>query len=225
MLKKLMHAVIGMTSLTVVGIAAAEVTTYPDAPYYSPAPIPVAVASPSYIPDEGFVLGVQGGYADTHWSNIDFGNYTVDDTGFAARVYAGFDFNRFFGFELGYAYLPKATDNFGNSISNYAFDLLAKLSIPVTRGLSLHAKAGGGYLHSSADVIVNPLTLATFTASTSHFGPAFGVGAAYEVIPNLAIGLDWLRYSGNGELFNGNYQPSPDAVFLGLSYKFPVTYT
>ena len=74
----------------------------------------------------------------------------VSGTGFAARLYGGFDLNRFFGLELGWTYLPTADDSYGNSITNYAIDLLAKLSIPVTAGFSLHAKAGGSYLSQQA---------------------------------------------------------------------------
>lgn len=224
MLKKsLLNTVIGLTTFTAAGaaFAGAVATTYAgDGNYYSPAPIPIATPAAGYATDRGFVIGIQGGYADTHWDNLNIDDFNFDSSGFAARLYAGWDFNRFFGLELGYAMLPSADSNFGESISNYAIDLLAKLSIPVTRGFSIHAKAGGGYFASSADNEFNNISV-----GSSHFGPAFGVGADYELIPNLAIGLDWMRYSGQGEVFGGDYQPSPDAVFLGLSYKFPVRYS
>lgn len=210
-------AALGAVNAAMAGGAVA--TTYAgDGSYYSPAPIPIATISPNYATDRGFVLGIQGGYADTHWDNLNVDGFSIDASGFAARIYGGWDFNRFFGLELGWAYLPTADSNLGGSIGNYAIDLLAKLSMPVTRGFSVHAKAGGGYFKSSPDTILTGL-------GTGHFGPAFGVGANYEIVPNLAIGLDWMRYSGQGEVFGGSYQPSPDAVFLGLAYKFPVRYS
>lgn len=222
-IRTVVKGVIACVAFGMASVALANgVTTYAgDNNYYSPAPIPIATLAPSYPSDQGFVLGVQGGYADTHWDNLNVNGLTFSGTGFAARVYGGYDINRFFGMELGWTYLPTASDNFGDDITNYAVDLLAKLSLPVSNGFSIHAKAGGSYLVSNADSSIAAL-VGTTSVGGSHFGPAFGVGAAYEVIPNLAIGLDWMRYSGNGQVFSGSYQPSPDAVFLGLSYKFPV---
>ncbi len=186
---------------------------------YSEAPVPIAIAPPYVYSDSGFVLGLQGGYGNTHWSNINFDDVIdFSDGGFAGRAYLGYDINKFFGFEGGFTYLPKATSDFGH-ITNYAFDILAKLSLPVTGGFSIHAKAGGGFFHSSVDDDI--VEVVGGSTSRSHFGPVFGVGAAYEIIPNLAIGLDWERYSGNGKISSSSYQPSPDVVFLGLSYKFP----
>jgi len=226
--KSVVSLTIGCAALSLASVAMASGNNYYS---YSEAPVPVASASPyaSYS-DAGIVIGVGGGYADTHWNNINnlvvydaFGNPVVisgfSGTGFTARGFIGYDFNKFFGLEAGYTYLPKATDDFGDSITNYAIDILAKLSVPVTSGFSVHAKAGGAYLHSN---LSNNSGLIIDDGSRSHFGPAFGVGAQYEIIPNLAIGVDWMRYSGQGKLNESSYQPSPDAVFLNVSYKFPV---
>lgn len=173
----------------------------------------------------GFVVGVQGGYGDTHWSDRR-GWSDVDNTGFAGRGYLGFDFTKYVGIESGVTYLPKTTfDGVSSSdlsIRNYAIDLLAKLSVPFTPVFSVYAKAGGSYLNSKLEV-------SGFGSSTeTHIGPAFGVGAAYEVVPNLAIDLSWMRFSGGNTFkdsntgFSHGYQPSPDVVLLGVSYKFPV---
>lgn len=211
--------VIGLAALSSTLSAVANNNYYDDS-YYTKAPIPVASPSPYYnTSDAGFVLGLEGGYADTHWDNINFIGSSISDSGFAARAFIGYDFNQYFALENGYVYLPKATvDNFDASISNYAIDLLGKISVPVTSGLRVYAKAGLGYLHSSENSnFFNENTV-------SHFGPAFGVGAGYEIVPNLALNLSWMRYSGNGDLNdNGNYQPNPDVVLFGLSYKIPIT--
>ncbi len=180
----------------------------------------------------GFVVGAQGGYADTHWDDFS-GNpgerSLVKDTGFTARGFLGFDFNKYLGLEAGYTYLPKVTVTGDDSseIKNYAVDLLAKLSVPVTNVFSVYAKAGGSYLDSKLEIE------GTDSRTNSHIGPAFGVGAAYEVVPNLAIDLSWMRFSGqtsqsntpDTDHFYGDRQPSPDVVLLGVSYKFPVNYS
>lgn len=180
--------------------------------------------------DAGFVVGIQGGYADQHWDNLfspAVAPANVKDTGFSARGFVGYDINKMFGVETGYTYFPKTTisgvQNF--DIKNYAVDLLAKLSVPVTNVFSVYAKAGGSYLDAKADSTVAGVSN---SSSHSHIGPAFGVGAAYEVVPNLAVDLSWMRYSGQGHTVQDNqmvYQSSPDAVFLGVSYKFPARYS
>lgn len=191
--------------------------------YYVQAPVPIATPSP-YASDASadepyFTIGLQGGYANTHWDNLAFPQTSISSTGFAARGYLGFGFNRFISVESGYIYLPRAriNDQFGQSshINNYAVDLLGKLTVPVTGGLDLFAKAGLGYFNSSGSSLLG-------RTQTGHFGPAFGVGAAYEVVPNLAIDLSWMRYSGNGRIADASYQPNPDAILLGLSYKLPL---
>lgn len=180
--------------------------------------------------NSGFVVGIQGGYADLHWDNLfnvtatDFlgsehFDFDTKDTGFAARGFVGYNINQYFGLETGYTYLPKTT--FGNvnelEIKTYAIDLLAKLSVPVTPVFNVYAKAGGSYLSSKIEIPSESRT-------NTHFGPAFGVGAAYEVVPNLAIDLSWMRFSGQGEI-GDNYQPSPDVALLGISYKFPTNFS
>ncbi len=204
----------------------------------------------------GFVIGAQGGYADTHWDNtLNFFNLIntigadgddvssdVKDSGFAARLYLGYNVNHNFGIEAGYVFLPNAkvtlTDNTsGDSqtikIKNYAIDLVAKLMVPVSDGFGLYAKAGGAYFHSTYDPNSGTFTnLDGVTQSSydtaSHFGPAYGVGAFYEFNQNIGIDLSWMHYSGNNQQFdsNGNlntdYQPNPDLALLGIYYKFPV---
>ncbi|MFT3741488.1 MAG: outer membrane beta-barrel protein [Gammaproteobacteria bacterium] len=205
-----------------VGLSSAALAYCDDNNYYSPGPIPVATPPAYAAADAGFIIGLQGGYGNTHWDNID---NNISSTGFAGRGYLGYQFNPFFGIESGFTYLPKATDDINGvdfDVTNYAIDLLGKLSWPVTPGFSLYAKAGVAYLNSN----VSTNLIGVDSTSRSHVGPAYGVGAQYEIIPNLALSVDWMRFSGDGDVtdFN-NYQPQQDAAFVGLSYKFPTHYS
>ncbi len=191
----------------------------------------------------GFVLGAQAGYADTHWNNpynssdvaainraINSlgirGSLDTTDTGFAGRLYVGYDFNNYFGTELGYIYLPKAKVKFGGtelySIKNYAVDLFGKLSMPIANGFGVYAKAGAAYFKSTAGDDDDSLNL--LTGSASHVGPAYGVGLFYQITPQFAADLSWTRYSGEGK-WDNDYQPNPDVFMFGLSYKFPVNFS
>ncbi len=182
--------------------------------------------------DAGFVIGVQGGYGNTHWDNVaGLGSssiFSVKDTGFAARGFVGYDFNKCFGLELGYTHLPttKITwsipDTSGTlNISSYGIDLLGKISLPVTPVFKIYAKAGLGYLHASSSGLDNFDGDNNGSGSSKHLGPAYGVGASYEIIPNLAIDATWLRYSGQNNQNSSNYIPDADVGLIGLSYKFP----
>lgn len=170
--------------------------------------------------DAGFVIGAQAGYGDTHWNDFFsvFPGVSTDHTGFAARGFVGYDINKCFGIEAGYTYLPTTTlsaNGQSADIDSYGLDLLGKISLPITPVFKIYAKAGLGYLHASADNNLGG-------GSQSHTGPAYGVGAAYEVIPNLSVDAGWLRYSGQGNLSDSNYIPQADVALVGLSYKFPI---
>jgi opacity protein-like surface antigen len=236
--KKCLILISSLASFSIISVANAQ-------NYFCPRP-PICTTG-------GIVIGVQGGYANTHWDNVenignnpisddlfeDVDSSTSKDDGFAGRVYLGFDITPFFGIESGYAFLPNAnittffedgTDVAGN-IKNYAIDVLAKLMIPVVNGFSVYAKAGAGYFHSDFQNFssTNPdIEVDNSNDSASHIGPAYGVGAAYEVIPNLVVDLSWMRYSGDNHLFNNDgsfnndYQPNPDLILVGISYKFPL---
>lgn len=172
-------------------------------------PAPVVAAS-----DAGFVVGVQGGWANTHQTGG--GLSAGDDDGFAARGYLGYDFNKFFGLEAGYTYLPKTTYDLGGDTKNYAVDLLAKLTYPVNNAFSVFAKAGAGYLNQKTEAVDGTST------TSDRIVPAFGVGVGYQIMPNLAIDASWLRYSGGNNDASSNVVSNVDFASLGLSYKFPV---
>lgn len=186
--------------------------------YVNKGAVPVATTpAPAVFSNDGagFVVGVQGGWANTHQ---DFGGVSGDDDGFAARGYVGYDFNKYLGVEAGYTYLPKTTfDNADGDIKNYAVDLLGKISYPVNNAFSVFAKAGAGYLNQKYESVAGNQT-------NDKIVPAFGVGAAYQIMPNLAVDASWLRYSGGNvdTSSSSDFVTNVDFASVGLSYKFPV---
>src|SRR5262249_28833893 len=182
--KSVMNVGLGLTTFCLATSAVAWSDNYyaSDNYYsYTQAPVPLAVPNPYGLTDAGFVIGIGGGYANTHWDNVPTNGLTsISPDGFAGQIFLGYDFSRYFRLQGGYFYLPKATDDtFVFQATNYVLDILAKLSLPVSTGFSIYALAGGSYLHSS---VSNPNGLPVPSdGSLSHFGPAFGVGAAYEL--------------------------------------------
>ena len=68
---------------------------------------PVAATTPAANNDAGWIVGGQLGWANTHQADVPvLGSVPGSDTGLAARAYVGYDFNRYFGAESGYTFLP-----------------------------------------------------------------------------------------------------------------------
>ena len=208
--------------------------------------------TPAPAPQSAFYIGGSAGWGDTHWDNVfEFAELATipgvgitsdsKDTGFAGRVYAGYDFNKYLAIEGGWTYLPKAkvhttfiippmTASESFKIKQYAFDLVGKITAPLGDGLAVYAKGGVNYFRSKmGDIHISgttPLgasstTTVTGKAKFDHWGPVVGFGASYEIMPNLLAHVDWMRFSGDGKFF-GDYQPNPDVIMAGLSYKFPI---
>lgn len=160
--------------------------------------------------ESGPYVGIDAGYAyvnadaqDTAdgLASILGGSVTVtqDTSAFIGRVYAGYNINKNFGFEVGYLKTSDvettASGIAGNgvayrgnadlSVSGFDYALLIK---PIeTRGLDgLFAKVGGHYSETSYDWSLTGTS--TVSGETDEDGSGFLVGIGYEA--PLANGLD-----------------------------------
>lgn len=204
--------------------------------------------------NSGIYVGVQAGYGDTHWNDADFNNAlsfpfgtgtlsiltnaSFKSTGFAGRIFAGYDFNQYLALETGFTYFPKTdlnvtvqstlTDGAGNVIAagsksetgtfnTYGGDLLAKISVPVVDNFGLYAKAGPGYLHTGS---IN--SQGSDDDKTNNVVLVYGFGADYQITPNLIADASFTRYNGNHDTNSKDYQPDADLYALGLAYKFNI---
>ncbi len=186
-----------------------------------------------------FYVGFQAGGADEEWGTMSplivpdvASQVLTDDSGFAYNVYMGYNYH-YFSIEGGYIELPVTTflitqadgTQSQGELDEYALDFLLKGAVPLGHRAAIYAKAGmgyisstpkGGYFNSNGQ---QPL-------SQSHIGPAFGLGLNFAITCDLIIDVNWLRLSGQGQAFNGdyNYIPQTDVYLGGLVYKIPVDY-
>lgn len=218
-----------------------------NAPPYSTTATPVPLPErPKVYTGSGFYVGLEGGYGYTHWADsfddliAIAPNATTTDEGLTARLLLGYDFNRYFGLESGVIMLPEASIDgdtptnvsVSGNITNYAVDLFAKFMLPFNNIFGLYAKLGANYFVSNgSDSVVFPGVTVTDQSSIHHFGPAFGAGAYFHIVPNLTGNIGWLHYTGNSSIFNNSnddndqdFQPNPDAFMIGLTYKFSPKY-
>jgi opacity protein-like surface antigen len=197
----------------------------------------IPIASSISFSDSGFYLGLEGGYGDTNWRNLDGtsgvlsisgpGTQTTvlsagKDSDFIGRICAGYDFNRYYAAEIGYSYYfdkAKIVDAANNdnytSFKTQNLDMFLKGKIPAVDDLSLFAKVGADYLFG------NVSNYGTFvTSATRGLCLAYGAGIDYVVSSNIVTSIEWLRNSGKQKVSSKSYTPQSDSIMIGIRYKF-----
>jgi len=183
--------------------------------------------------DKGIYLGLQGGLGMTNWQNTEeikstFDNiFTVAESahgtnGFASRIFAGYDINKYFAIEGGFSYFfsqayLSGTENAvpvnSPDIQTRAFDLLGKGKVPIADKFDLYAKLGANVLMHYWPKWCN----------TVNVNVTFGAGIDYHITSNVSANFEWLRFNGHDRIVDADkYQPSTDMFMLGLRYKFDV---
>jgi len=123
---------------------------------------------------------------------------SCDEASRAARLFAGYQFNRWFGMELGAAALGETKNQ--------------ELGVPVTTQVRVLDYTLLGYLHIAEKVALfgrvgaySGKTTGTLTDTSS--GGTAGVGVQFAVTPNLGLRVEWQDYatvSNGARLFDIN---------------------
>ena len=230
------HAVAGMVSLALAGIAQAAAAQDPAATSGGP-------ASPWYIG-----AGIGQTFAGIPSQTIDGINAVLSAANGAAfsiidkdkhatgvKLFAGYSFNPYFSVEGGYAALGKSSVNmeFRSALPlatplggfNMEYKMTAVFvdavgSLPVSGKWSLIGRVGATYSRVSAEFDGSPVT---FLASRNDkietkVREKFGVGVGYKLNPAFTARAEWERYKMpdpfSDELFN------VDAATISLLYRF-----
>jgi OOP family OmpA-OmpF porin len=162
-------------------------------------------------PDSGWLVGGQVGQSKI---KVDCpAGLTCDDTDTAFRIFGGYNFNKNFGVELGYADLGKVTvSGFGLSgdIKATAWDIMAVGTLPIHEKFDLYGKLGWYFADSKASGSIGG-------GSESNNDLTYAIGGAYNFNKNLAVRLEWQQYkSVGGDNSNGDV----DVIGVGVVYKF-----
>ncbi len=220
---------------------------------------------PAFATLPGFYLGGQLGWGNVHQGTyvatylnklikkavpdapVNTLNILYSDTGIAGRLFAGYQFNSYFGLELGYYRFNRMQVNtdlqFKTTIPNLdvdwpidfkthasvnttVFDLVTKIILPITNKFSLYGKAGIAYLDvrgdASVKVVVPVVDNATVSISLSS-NPAMNL-----IYPTFGLGMNYDLTTHVSTDFswiriqqiNSHAFPSTDFVSLGLLYHF-----
>jgi OOP family OmpA-OmpF porin len=167
-------------------------------------------------PESGWLVGGSVGQAKAKdaCSGISGAGVSCDDTDTAFRVFGGYQINRHFGVELGYADLGKAeaTGPGGSaSVKSKAFDLVAVGTLPVAQNFSVYGKLG--FYRADTDG-----TGPGGSASETNTDLTYAIGVGYDFNKNLGIRGEWQQYSkvGGGAIGDSNI----DVMSIGVVYRF-----
>lgn len=131
----------------------------------------------------GFYAGVGAGQ-----SFVDENAYDDEDTAFSA--FAGYQFNRYFGVEAGYADFGKLEpDNAGHALEANSAYLTAVGTVPFTDKFSGYAKAG--FQRWDLDQAIPGLT---GTRDDSGSDPTYGLGLQYRFNDKVALRGEYSRF-------------------------------
>ena len=133
--------------------------------------------------DKGFHVGAGVGQ-----SLVDEAGYDDEDTAFS--VFGGYQFNRWFGLEGGYADLGKLeTSGIGRDIEASSVYLTAVGTVPFTDTFSGYAKAG--FQRWDLDTALPGVTGTTDDNGTD---PVYGVGLQYRLNDKVALRGEYSRF-------------------------------
>jgi OOP family OmpA-OmpF porin len=181
-----------------------------------------AAAGPAAAQDRGIYLGGSWGqaeYADTCDDLALISGCTDNDNGF--RFFAGYQFNRNFGLELGYADLGvvRAEGTFLGTPTRFGaettgFDLTGVLSFTLVDRLSLFGRLGAYRMRTEVDLNFGG---AESRDGETNGGLTYGLGLGYE-LGILGVRLEWQRYDNVGGGSTG--EDTVDFFSLGALIRF-----
>lgn len=147
----------------------------------------------------------------------------VDDNDLGWKLFAGYNFNQYFGVELGYVDLGEAeadvtitaptavTANIDAEADGFTFAGIARY--PVNEKFDVFGKVGAFVwdVEGTASV-TSGATTAALNAEDDGTDIMFGFGAEYEIRNNIGVRIEWERYEVDSE--------DADLFSLGLEYDF-----
>lgn len=153
------------------------------------------------------------------------GTTSCDDSDTAWKVFGGFQFNRHFALEAGYANLGEVTAAVPAgggipaadvAIEATAFELVGVGVLPLAERFSVYGKLG--VYMADTEVRVSFAGLGSVTRSDDNTGLTFGLGLRYDVTPSLGVRAEWQRYSDvSADAFG---ESDLDLISLGVLWRF-----
>ncbi|NNM58189.1 MAG: outer membrane beta-barrel protein [Legionellales bacterium] len=184
---------------------------------------------------DGYYLGLQLGESMSDYTTTGPGTMkyfdvpelpdaSIQNDAFAARLYLGYQFNKYFAAEFAYDYFGTVTfDNIDNisgssaDIRQQGLDLTAKVMLPITKQFDVFALGGLSYRGAKAQNIsttADKLGLDAGGGTQYAFSPIYGLGADYNFNDAWGLDLAWRRFIQKDNL------SQVSLATAGVSYHF-----
>jgi len=179
-------------------------------------------AAPVLAQDAGFYAGAALGQSKV---SIDCeGADTCDEKDSSWRIFGGYQFNRNFAIEFGYADLGEASaagaappfGTAGATFETTAFDLVAVGILPIAERFSAYGKIG--LYRADTDITASLTGFPSVSLSDSNSDLTFAVGVRYDFTRNLGVRAEWQRYSDVAADEFG--ESDVDVMSIGILWRF-----
>lgn len=150
------------------------------------------VAGPAVAQDAGWYVGAHVGKSDLNGACDGLpGGVSCDEKDTGWKILGGFQINKMWGVELGYANLGEASASAAGvdvKVEVTAWDLVGVGTLPLMDKLSAYGKLGLFRAESEGTSNVG------VSADDSETGFTFGLGLRYDFARNLGVRAEWQRY-------------------------------
>ncbi|EKD54799.1 MAG: OmpA-like protein transmembrane protein [uncultured bacterium] len=150
--------------------------------------------------------------------------------GLGARLFGGYNFNKYFGLEAGYATYAPSTYKASNSVASEklkytlgALNVVAKGYLPFDEsGFNAYVLGGIAAVNSKVALTTNNVPgVPSDSKTTRKLRPMYGIGVSYDVAEHVTTSLEASHIQGSGNLKTSNSAiPSANMLSLNLGYNF-----
>lgn len=173
--------------------------------------------------DSDFAVNGLDGKISKHYSSL------------AGRIFAGYNFNEYLGLEAGYNAFGTSKQSIKypenpNQSAKYklsSFDVRGKAYLPLLdNSANVYGIAGVAYAKQDVDANLTENGLRTYEPkSANRFRPVVGVGANYNINPQVTAGVEYTRLQGIGSMDKDaagsvKSMPNVDTLMFTVAYNF-----
>ena len=168
--------------------------------------LPAAAQTSETVP-----IYIGGTFGQSHWRPGCPSSAACSDTDRTVGVFAGYQFNRMFGAEVGFRNLGQISGS-GATIKAIAWEAAVVASWPVTGGLSAYGRLGGYRGNAKGGGTLIP-------AKETNYSITYGLGAQLEITPNISLRGEWQAYP---NIAGGTLGPRSDVnvMSVGAAWRF-----
>jgi opacity protein-like surface antigen len=149
----------------------------------------------------------------------------------AGRLFAGYEFNKYFSLEAGYLMTTntKVSDiGFDNKeiakfkIKEQIADITGKAKWYMGDKFFVYGKVGAAYINVRDDA--RTITYQVKDEKNKNINVLYGLGIGYDITDHVSTDISWTRYNGShdaaSDLIYGKFKPVLDFYSLSVTYKF-----